>query len=447
MRSILNLAVESAHLPVGGMYTLSMEEEELLVMEAPVDLAAADAAAKEAGQALEIGEAFEDLAEVMGNGSDEVTPREAELIGVATQMAVAGTEVEPESTIPVQEVATESARGSRIAMEAATDTARRIWNTILEYLKKIWKYISDFFYKVVGNVPVMRRQIEGLKTKAEACRKMELNKEKSDFKIASPAGLAEDGKVVKNATELKAALSTLEGAASFAFTTYAPAVVSVGEGLAKIIGEVKPDNTAAKCVEVKDLLKSKFSALKVPGASADTRYSGYNCQIGHPLLGGVSLLTKQFSDSVSEQGHLGSLERWRKAGLELVPTKRTGGEVTGEHKFAAMSPSEMEAVLGNIEKILRLVEDFGRGKKFGDLKKASETLKTASGKAASECDKLQNSEKDDEKLKGREFKAILSFNTAFASWTKDPAGQLMGHLLRSGKSAIVMVERSIACYK
>lgn len=418
---------------------ISMEEEQVMLDEAAQDASGAATDLSEAERIIEVSDALEDLA-VIADGIEEATPAEVALIENAGDMAVAGTDVDPEEVVP----AMESYRGRRISTEGIRETAQTIWRSIQDFLKNIWKKIEGFFYKIFGTIPALRKRIKELQKRVEAKSGVSIE----DKKVTLNSGLTAlsiDYKVVKTGAELKSGLTSLEKATAFAFGEAQTKLAKLGDSIADAISDFDPDNADASAQKVIKAVKEN-NAGTAPGSSkvSGARWAGFEAHQGSPLFGNVSLVSKHYKDS-TDQGTLGALDRLRRGGISLEPTNEKSKEAPNSSDFNTMSISEMEESLKICEKILDHLEDFHRGKKSTDVKSAKTKVENASKKATSAVEKAANDE--DAKHCVPYYRAVLNFNASYARWAQSPAMSLSQNAMTTIRGVMNVVSKCLGAYK
>lgn len=441
MRKFMNAALESERVNLGDA-NISMEEEQLMLDEASQDLAATDADLGEAERIIEVSDALEDLA-VIADGIEEASPAEVALIETAGNMAVAGTEVEPEEIVP----AMESYRGKRIATEGIKETASQLWKSIQEFLKKIWAKITNFFYKLFGTIPALRRRLADLRKRVEEKSGQQIE----DKKVKLSGGLVyltSDGKTASDEAALKKNLDQLTQAVTYVFGAHTDAVASTGEKLADGIAEFDPSKAEESAKKFgSDVLKASEKGGKVPGSTttlAAGRFPGFKATQGPALLGNVSLVAKHYTDS-NDASILGRLDRMRRSGLELHATSEKTKEVPSEVEITTLSTSGSEALIGDLEKLLDVLEDFQRGKRSKDIKRSQQKIEQASAKAT----KAMEQAKESEENKGSVpyYKALVNFNAAYTRWAQAPAMPLSTLAMSVVRAYMNVISKSMSAYK
>lgn len=424
-------ALESASVQTAPVRMLSLEEEMIIVDEAAQDEAQVERDLSESERVIEVSDALEDVA-VVADGIEAATPGEVALIDTASQMAVAGTDIEPEEVVP----AMESYMGKRISTEGIRETARTIWENIQAFLTKVWNQIVAYF-RVGAVVPMVEKRIESLEKKVKELGK--LKEGAKTIKLKS-SFLALEGKVVKNVGELKAGLNTIGAAAEFVFGDNADRVAANGEALATVIGKFTPENHAET---MKELL-STFEGFKVSAMAGSKKSTDgeYEVETGPALLGGGHLVLRVYKpkDSTSP---LGALERFRKSGLTI----EAGSEpAPAEAEFTVLTVSEMETALAVAKEILKKLKDFHTGARLDKLKKAGDALKAASKKATAEIGKIKQDDKGQSAVIN-DYRAALNLNVAFTRWVQSPALPFYGKCLSAVKAISHVVASSAGQYE
>lgn len=419
--------------------TISCEEADVLADEAVVDLAEADGDLQTAERLVDVSDAMEDMAAIV-DGVEEPSETERNLVQVAGDMAVAGTDAEPED---VMVPATESF--GRPGMESLATRAKQIWDKVLAMLKKIWEKIEGFFYKIFGAVPSKRRTLKSLRSAVEAASNRTMDKDNKKFKVSSTKGLTVAGTAVKTGAAFKSAVASSVEAVKWGMSTYAQSIVSSGNKLATAIEdfEVEKAGDFAKAVE------KAISVTSVPGGKtlSGDRFSGMDVTVGTSLLGGVSLFDRMPANT-NKAGLAGSLELFRRSGTILAPTSDKKKDDVPSFDFETLSTGVMEDLLDQAEVILDNIEEFSRGQKAKDISTSRKKIETASGKATAAWDKhvgdKDNKVSDEDKAL---LKSALNFNLAYANWAKEPISSLIQHGLHVTSTIFALVSKSASMYK
>jgi hypothetical protein len=438
MRRFLNTGLESFHGESLGNENISMEEEAILIEDAGSDAEGADKELSEAERIIEVSDALEDMA-VAVSGEEPLTEREAMIVETAGQMAVAGTDIEPEEIVPSME----GFVGRQISTEGFREKARQIWEAILRFLKQIWEKIEGFFYKIFGTIPRMRKTIKALEEKVENANRKTIKEKK--FNVSSVKYLTHGATQVKDASGLNESLGKLQGTADYLYGGYLKDLKDIGGDIIKALEEFDPTKPA----EAADALAPKLQKfnLRIPGASGagGSRWPRYNVKAGHDLLGGVSLFARSPKDS-TKAGTLGSLEIARAAGVELAPSQEKAKALPATIEFATMSTTDAIRTLQHCEKLLDAMEEFQRGKGHREVKDERAKLEAASKKAESAASKLDKNEAS-EAAAASYYRALLNFNVSYARWIQQPLLPFTKNALQVVRTAMVVVDRSMGQYE
>ncbi len=433
---LLTTALESGAL---GDANISLEEEALMVSEAQDDAAEVSTDLAEAERLIEVTDALEDLA-VVADDIEEATPTELQLIETVGQAAVAGTDVEPEEIVP----AMEGFKGGRIATEGIRDRARSIWEQIQRYLKQIWEKIEGFFYKLFGTVPSLRKRVAALRDRVDS--KQGMKSEAKTVDIPGATYLSISGTPIKNDAALTKGLNALHEAAKFVYGGYSDSIATRGEIIADALNKFDIKEAESAAITLRDkLAAAKAPALPGGGTSDKTRFPGFDTKIGPALLGNHSLASKIFTDS-TDTTVLGSLDKFRRAGVELITTQEKPKAHTGKAEYSLMSMSAMNSALDNLDKILDLVEEYRRGKRSKDIAKSRDSIKASSTKATKSMD---NAKTGDEEARATVayYRAMINFNAAYARWVQQPAVPFSGSALSTVRATLALIEKNLVTYK
>ena len=438
-------------LSVDGLNIALLSDEELEVMadEAGEAKAEGDDNLGEAERFLQVTDAMEDTADVLeANGEtmgEDITPAEAALVDAGAQSAVAGTDTPEEEIIPAMEAYVGQNR--RLAVESIREKASQLYDTVIKFLKKVWENIEKFFYKYVGEIPLLRRKLEALKKRVEEIGSKSLKKDGGkNFKITSGTGmLMVDNAPVKDVAALTAALATTETMAAYVFGDYAENVKKRGEKLVDCIGDFDEDK--AEEVGKKAITELNGARYKVPGSVKDTteRFSGYSCYIGAGMLNNKSLAQRYWKD-LTDTSVAASLNRSRYNSLLLLPTVEKPKDAPSDITFTTMSNAEMSKTISKLEKLLDLTEQFRRGSKFKNMKEVRSKMETASNKAKTAMKKMEDKE-DRDVAATAIFKELINLNIGYANWVKEPIESMIQQTLASVRTSMMVVAKSCGQYE
>lgn len=455
MRQLLNSAMEGFHQP-GSTLILSLEEETSAVAEATAEGAQIDSDLVEADRLADMSDALEDLAVTADaiegeSGDGEPTDNEANLIDTVASAAVAGTDVEASEIVP----AMESHGGKRrYSAESIRERARSIWEAIKRVLKQVWDKITSFLYKIFGTLPTMRRRLEELKKRVQDNASKTIEEKKITISTGV-ASLSANYKTPSNAAELRKNYLTLLTVAKDTFVDDAGVTLKVGEAILDGLQDFDADKAEESASKFYDKVQAEIDKAKKASytthAVSGNRFGEHvSAAMTDPLLGNVSIVVKTptFVQHKAGSGStLGKLEQLRSFGVEVVQTSEKPKDVPNNFEMSTASNSEMLHLIEDSLELVDVLEKFQRGKKADEMKKLKGKLDTASDKATTSMNKLNNKDDKSETAAIPYYRALLNFNQAYARWVKDPALPMIGHSLASIRAVTNVVQKSLSNYK
>jgi len=445
MRRTFVVALENQHIgdPLGDE-NISMEEEALMIDEADQSAQEVNQDLGDAERIVQVAESLEDLAVVAGS-KEELSPHEAHLMEKAGDMAVAGTDVEPDEIVP----AMESFKGAdgkisgKLAMENFKETANRLWENIKRILKEVWAKIESFFYKIFGTIPSQKRKLKALADRVgEANSK---TRENAKFTIAANRYMATGGTVIKSGDAYQKALKEFVETGKWLYTSYVDSLKSTGDKIAKALDEFDAEKPAEATASLASALATV--SPKAPGAGAATgaRWPKFEVQKGHDLLGGVSLFSLR--PEKKENGDLALLELARQAQVELAPSSEKAKDNSSTIEFATLGQPEAIALIKDCETLLDAMEAYQRGKAKGEIQATKKKIETASAKADTAAGKAKASDVESEKAAVPHYRALINFNVAYARWVQQPIIPFTKLAFGVVNTTVNLIERSLTQYK
>lgn len=421
---------------------ISMEEEQVMMGEAAADAAEIATEITEAERVVEVSNALEDLAAV-ADQIEEASPAETALVEIAGDMAVAGTDIQPDEIVPVME----SYRGGKIATEGLKERAVTMVKNIIEFVKSIWERIKKFFYNIFGAIPSMRKRVKSLKEKAEATYNAPaLDNAKKTFPVKrGVASLCVDMTPVKTAKEVSDAVTKLQEAADFVYGPSIERRAELGKKLAEAIADFDPTKADGQAKSFAEEVGKFIGSLKVPGTSTAPAQDGFDVTAGNQLLGNVRLMRRVFKSTGKDV--LADLDAHRRSGVELTSSREKGGSIPGDFAFNTMKAQEAEEILTKIEKILDVLEDYNKGKNSKSVDDAKKKMEDASAKATKSFDSMSNAEEGSaERSAYPIYKAMVGYNVAYARWVQSPAVTFANHVMTELNAVMTVVQASLAQY-
>ncbi len=420
MRKFLTIAQESFVGEPLGNENISMEEEALMIDESSQAAAEVEQDLTDAEHVIQVSEALEDLAVVAGS-KEETTPHEAALIESAGQMAVAGTDVDPEEIVPAMESFKDAETGvisGKLAMEDFREKAKTLWENIQRILEEIWAKIESFFYKIFGTIPARRRTLKALQARVEESNK--LTRDKAAFTVSGNRYMTTDNTVIKSADKYDSALSEFVGTAKWVYGGYVDTLKSDGDKIAKALESFNPELPAEATIKLAHDLTG--SSANVPGSAGTSgaRWPKYDVKKGHSLLGGVSLFSLNAKKSGGDEGALAVLDRARQAQVVLESSTEKANGASTSVEFQTFTQVQAEKAIKQMEELLDLMEEYQRGKAKGEIQATKKKIQTASAKAETASGKAKEKGEASDLAAIPHYRALVDFNVAYARWVQSP---------------------------
>lgn len=421
---------------------LSMEEQMLETGELEAQANALTADLNEANRVVELSDALESIADI-ADAIPRADEHHAALIEAAGTAAVAGTDIMPEELVPSME----SYVGNKLAAASQTlrATAKQIWQRIMEFIERVWDGLEKFFYRLLGDVPRLRRTLTELEDKL---KELKDNQAADTLEVTgSLNALCVNYKPVADGAELEKSVKDLQAAVHFAYNDLAGCLVSRGKSIEAAIKAFEPAK-AEDCAQalVASLNMEKFP--KQPGAGSPdlARNPGYCTVIGAGLLGNKSLSYRHYEEN-KDHSVLGSLDRKRQSYFDLVDTSERAPQAPVDKVVLhALSVAEMKNMISVMFKILDDVEKYQRGGKRHELEQQAKHIKLASAEAEKKLEAFKVSTSSEERNAVEYYRAVLNFNVAFASWSARSSLPVSNHTLRSLRAVIIVIHKSIAAH-
>jgi hypothetical protein len=336
---------------------------------------------KEAERAIQTSDALDDLAHV-AKSIETATPAQAAMIETIGDMAVAGTDVEPDAIVP----SLEHYIGRSIALEAEgiKERAKKIWDAIVGFVARVWQHIKNFWKQC---------RLEYYRaTLGKAGKKAESYPERVEGEVSVNRAFCElflsprGGFILQDFEE--------------AFEQDARNVLGRGEAIEKALNAFDPnapekalEELAKRLEELSD--KSDFDKRSFPG--------------------GYELQKKSFR---AESGSTveATLERLRNSTMTFGQTGK-GESLSKRESVELPRKDDMRGAASALWKIFIVLDKFYSGlwtqieMKEGQLKKASEAFVKKIG------DEGMTSER----------RALVNFYKAYASWVYQPFIPMAGY--------------------
>lgn len=383
----------------------------------------------ESERLIQLSDALESIAETARN-IKAATPNELRLLELCGQLAVAGSDVEPDRIVP----SLESFAEGEIALEAIdgiVSTAKKIWESVLMFVRRIWEKIRNFWSSGV-TISKYKKMISDLKTELD--RMGDAHSEKPTFAVSGVShGLMMNMQTTGSWEELVKELKRLVLVDEALFTDYAKWVLERGAETARALNDFDP-KTPEKSANA---LKERLIGMHVPDYGNVTTAA---------FIGGGKIENQSYDKVGGEDASI-ALERLRLSGLkykkvEVAKTVEQGKDEL--HGIPAGSKEQMLEVLNDCEKLLDEVDAF-YSHKTGDFDKTAKEIEAASSKATEAMGQLDKAEFGAKSLEY--YRVLINFNKAFADWANEPFLSMQHHTERVVTSCAQLVRGSMTCYK
>lgn len=308
--------------------------------------------------------------------------------------------------------ATGRTEATTISVESLKDTIKRIWNAIKTAVKKAMEAVANFFAKIFGGA-------KKLESRAAALEKAlgDIKGKSASDKIAVPGasklhleGKLTGGEIIKGLESLRKYTETgiqKQVAGSISYYNAVSAKVASSE-----VQKAMEEAAATKAI---DEAKEDYVAVM---SKIDA--------VGKPMSGGVQMVMEGEAAAGDSEIQFKSLSM-----------KKTGKSVGDDTKIDVPSVSDLEKILGHTKAIVKAIGDKERALKdlAGARKAAME--KSEQFVKAGEGGKLGKA--------WTQGKVNMALRSANADLVR-PISQITGHSFSVARSALSLVEKSIAAY-
>lgn len=436
-----NLSIESMTIDqvLHGRRVLSVEEESAALEEA-------DALQQEVDQGVAETARVEDVTDVMLNVADSVsevkdlTPDQAKLIDTTSEMAVAGTDGDPDDVIP----SVEPLIGKDMTVESFVDDVRKraaeIWARIRAFCAQIWASIVQFFQRIFASAPRLLARVKELRDIAGSKKKGNANGTKKSDVVAVLVGgnsISYPGYMTKNAKELKKGLEELDKLAGYAYGTFLKDCKLQADTVAAELKKFDPKKAAEALNNV---------VKKVPGNNFPTLPpnppTGYlGCFDVHATRVDSSKI-KGLSDSQISNA-------LRNSRVYIQARAGAQGMINTKSGFVTMSFEEINQILTAVETLAKKMLAHETSADSKAIETARAALLEGGNHASAEIAKVNGT--DDAGRAEREFavdvmRGLANFNTTLTRWVSDLPMPVSKKLYQTCRTSLVLVEKSLAQY-
>lgn len=436
-----NVSIESMDIDqvLTGRYVPSLEEEVVALQEADTLQETASADVAETTR-------VEDVTDVMLNVADTldtdtpITPQQAMLTDTVSEMAVAGTDGDPDDVIPSAADVVEGTVSQEAFVEDIRRKAAEIWTRIREFCLSIWATIKEFFKRIFYAAPRLLHRVKTLRDLVAEKKKLGFPTAAKDavMPMVGTNSISYPEYMVHNTKELNKGLTELQNLAKYAFGNYLKDCKAMGEQVATELKKFDPKNAAAalKTVAV-GLQRNNFTNW--PG-NPPTGYLG--CFDVMP-----SRLDKNKTKDLSDAQIVAAL---RSSGMRVQARHGHASIINTKNAFATMTFAEMDSTLTQVEAMIKQIVAFETSADSKALEKVRQNLIDGGNHASGEAGKFGGN--DDAGNAERAYamdvmKALANFNTSLTRWMTELTMPVTKKIYQTARTALVLVESSLKEYK
>ena len=434
--------VDETGAPIKGDETV--EAEELAVDEASDDVAEEIEVGEDLQQAEETLEGIYGILRDAKEAGRGISQESAQFMQIAIEsIKINGKRLNMEMLdIPSCESFGRSSRAAdntEISMERVGEVLKNIWEWIKTQVKKLVAKIKNWFQKVLGAAPRLKKRAEAIKKKADGTsgssdestvelsvhRQLHINKKNVDPSDAKTA-LTELSSIVKVALGKTDAMVKSVDASVDALATDDPdEIKGVLDTVVKTPGLSLP-------------LKNTISGGKL--LNADRYDNDANGKSSNELFGGKAYVSFiRGSGSAVNASELKKKLQSAKSGFDNVSKKAVDIDSNADYKV--LTTSDVSDLCDGVIDICDYITDYE--KQWEDRQKAGDKITKA-------CDKLKSRVDKDKGKTGDGAREIKDAAQAVHSyWSKSIARDtgIIGYSLTAGRCLLTWCERSLATYK
>lgn len=425
-------------------YVPSLEEEVAALQEADElqDQATADVA--ETTRVEDVTDVMLNMADTLET-TDELTPQQAMLTDTVSEMAVAGSDGDPDDVIPSAADVVEG----KVSLESFVDDIRKraadIWARIRQFCLEIWNTIKEFFKRIFHAAPRLLHRVTQLRELVAEKKKVAASAKPESDHVVPMVGtnaISYPEYMVQNTKELNKGLAELTSLTKYAYGDYLKSCKAMGEQVAAELKKFDPHaaSAALKTVAV-GLSKNNFSTW--PGNPA----TGY--------MGCFDVVPQRVdSKKIANLSDAQIVAALRHSGMKLQARQGRASIVNVKNAFSTMSFAEMESTLKQVEDMVKLVVGFENSSDSKALEKVRQDLLEGGNAASAAIAKIvvTGGQADQTTVTERNYavdvmRGLANFNTTLTRWMTELTMPVSKKVYQSARASLVLVENSLRQYK
>lgn len=407
-------------------------ETELLEVNDEEEAAAVEE--EQTDEAVEVAEALESLAFTLESAIKDkggIDPTAAAIADQYTQ-SLYGRVGMSRSSMPALESfggTSTRQRSTELALEDIGEAAKKIWDKIVESIKKAIAWVKERFVKIFGAAEKLQKRAKALQEKASSTTGTAQEK---NFESERTVKALHIGGAVGNVT---AGANTLAQLGNNIFGGVTAWNGKTGEDIIDLL-----DNPAnANSFQYTKLPSNLTSVLTKSGDTHGEAGEGMQFKTSEELLGGQALVARIPADG--ELTGEAAIDKLSRTSVQ-IGAFNTKAKSPSKTTVATLSTADCESVAKSVE---TLAEEIASYKRILDkLSSTKEKIIAAAAKAQKAAD---NSSDEDDKAERSSNKLLAKLGMAVPKLIDQPATSFSAYGLNTGKALLDYVELSLKQYE
>lgn len=384
----------------------------------------------DADRCIEVAHVLGEVTDVVARRVSEATPTEARLVELVGDMAVAGTDANPEDVVPSMEAYADGAS----TMKKVKENIAKMWVWLKVMISRIIEKVKLYFKAIFQSSVALSMRLKKLDQAMSKADSTRFKGGKVKLSVRDAAALATGTTVPASLDKLVAQFSGIESYKTYFYSTYHAYLVNRIKSLREAVDKFDLSNPDQTLVLLADRLKAVHFP-EVPGLK--------NNEV--TLIGQHRIVTENDSDrarkkqaAVLSAGHY--LEVSRKTVVEVH--RITDHADIKDAAIEVGNLGNVKALTNRVTKLVEGIEAFSQHPLREieahqvDLMNALEGLAT----------KLQAQAEKDQGIKAAEhaYSLISNHVSSVASWIDQPLRAYTTYVLREAGAMTTLAEKAFA---
>ena len=433
---------------IEGSQDLSDEEVAVIIDESDESARVLRNDLAQAQRLRDISDSLEGLA-VVATRIERTTPAELRLLGAAADMAAAGTRICPQNFITVSE----EFLGKAMAVEGFVDNAKKLVETILAHIAKIWGNIEDFL-RLAFTIPAT---LSAIKARADQVGRLGIPGTpvvtiENSLNALRIEGTLPDKSGMFDYAKLEHAMDEFAAASEYVYDDYLVYLAKVMKNLGDRISVTSIKNSI---VVAEDLVKDMDKLiLPMPPKHVSTKGTKdddlYIVRTRSQTLLGDMVLVHENPQPDKGNDDLDKLRAIRRRAVKFEYDENTAAmdPSTEFIQMKILDPKEIKEVLTFCHKLLNKMSAFYVGREYSSLRSIRLELGADSKEAAT---RISTDEFPGSQAYTREYcealtREILNMNLSCAMWMESPLVPMYRKSIAVVQTLVVMVDAHMRAY-